>query len=283
MNYKAVMFDFDGTVTEKGRPVPSEKMARTIIAVAKKVPVAFCTGRQLKSFKEHGVLEFLKYLRKDEISSFLNNLFLISENGAIGYFYNQKQHKFAPFYRGKWPEKFIKRKTFRIKWGNKIKKFAEFLTHKIIVVTVIKNHSNLPINQVYAASDKLYKMCHEFFRELSPSYEKYLHIGNSGLGVLVGPADWDKDGGIKRFASFLSKKRGIKFSKNAKEILVVGDSAKKSGNDYYFLRGDYGTPFTVGSHDKSKKLPNMVIGRDGKKLLHEKGTRFLLEKYFLRG
>jgi len=274
------MFDFDGTITEKGRPVPSEKMARTIIAVAKKVPVAFCTGRQLNSFKKHGIREFLKYLKKDEVPLFLNNLFLISENGAIGYFYNQKHHKFAPFYRGKWPEKFIKRRTFKRIWGQKTKNFAEFLTHKVIVVTVIKNHFNIPIDQVYAASDKLYKMCHEFFRKLSPKYEKYIHIGNSGLGVLVGPADWDKDGGIKRFASFLNRKRGMKFSKNAKEILVVGDSAIKGGNDYYFLRGEYGTPFTVGSHDKSEKLPKIVVDQYGKRLLHEKGTRFLLGRHF---
>lgn len=277
------MFDFDGTITNKGVAVPSPKMARTIIETTKKVPVAFCTGRQLKSFKKHGITEFLKYLKKDEVVPFFKNLFLISENGAFGYFYDSEKGRFMPFYRAKWPDKFISRRSFKIRWGKEIKNFGEFLTHKIIVVTTIKNHHNLPIDKVYAASDKLYKMCHEFLSKISKNYEKYLHIGNSGLGILVGPAKADKDMGIKRFAQFLSRKRGLKFGREIREILVIGDSAIKSGNDYYFLRGEYGIPYTVGSYDKSKKFPKPTFDKMKKRLLHEKGTTYLLENLILRG
>ena len=272
------MFDFDGTITNKGVAVPSEKMAKTIIEAAKKVPVAFCTGRQLNSFKKHGITEFLKYLKKDEVIPFFKNLFLIAENGAMGYCYDFQKHKFKAFYRAEWPEKFIPRRSFKTRWHKEIKNFAEFLSHKIIIVTSIKNHHDLPIDKVYAASDKLYKMCHEFLSKISKNYEKYLHIGNSGLGILVSPAKADKDFGIRKFAQFLAHKRKLKFSPKISEILVIGDSAIYGGNDYYFLRGEYGTPYTVGSYDKSKKLPKPVF-HNGKKLLHEKGTIYLLEKY----
>ena len=52
MKFKAVMMDFDGTVTNKDSVVPSKIMTKKLIEMARKMPIAFCTGRQLESFKK---------------------------------------------------------------------------------------------------------------------------------------------------------------------------------------------------------------------------------------
>ena len=49
--FKAAMFDFDGTVTEKGSIAPSAEMAKFLYELACRMPIAFCTGRQKSSFE----------------------------------------------------------------------------------------------------------------------------------------------------------------------------------------------------------------------------------------
>ncbi|MFA6992213.1 MAG: hypothetical protein WC269_02945 [Candidatus Gracilibacteria bacterium] len=279
--FSAVMFDFDGTVTYKGSPMPSKKMIRTLINTALKVPIAFCTGRQIESFRKHGLAEILVKLKPNEKEKFLKNLYLVSENGAIGYYFDKKKHDFKEFYRAKWPQKFMDRDKF-IKLENKIiKEFGEMLTHhKIVAVSTARYHNTLHIDEVYNYSAKIYKEVKRWLKKLNPKYEKYVHIGNSGIGVIVCPADADKDRGIFEFAKFLRRNHDFKIGKKAREILVIGDSAKKGGNDYYFLKGVLGTPFTVGEFEEKRKYPIVTRDDDGKRLYYEKGTRFLLEKYF---
>lgn len=275
------MFDFDGTVTCKGTPVPSKKMIKTLIKTALKVPIAFCTGRQISSFIKHGLSEILAEIKPEHKKDFLKNLFLISENGSIGYFFNDKTNDFKEFYRAKWPNKFMDRKKF-IELENKtISKFGAVLTsHRIVAVSTAHYHKQLPIDKLYGFSNKIYKEIKKMLKKINPHYEKYVHIGNSGIGVIVCPANADKDRGIAEFAKYLKRKRGLKIGKKAREILVIGDSAKKDGNDYYFLKGKYGTPFTVGEFNEKRKYPQITRDKNGKKLMYEKGTNYLLETYF---
>jgi hypothetical protein len=165
--------------------------------------------------------------------------------------------------------------------GVAIEKFGEVLNnHRIVAVSTARYHTQLPINEVYWYSEKIYKEVIKFLKKINPKYEKFVHVGNSGIGVIVCPANADKDRGIIEFAKFLKRKRGLKIGKNAREILVIGDSARKGGNDYYFLKGEYGTPFTVGAFEEKRKYPKVARDSSGKRLMHEKGTRYLLKKYF---
>jgi hypothetical protein len=211
------------------------------------------------------------------MENILGNIFLIGENGSIGYFFDKKTESYKEFYRAKWPNKFISKNKLKKELDDKISKYGEIINvHRVVLVMRAHRHNNSPIKDVYKKSSKMFKICEKYLRERDKNYEKYLHLGDSGIGVIVCPADGDKDTGIKKFAEYLAKKRGVKFSKNFKEILVVGDSAKKTGNDYYFLQGKYGTPFTVGYYNPKTKYPSPVTGCDGKRLMYDSGTLHLL-------
>lgn len=272
------MMDFDGTVTKKGSVFPSKKMIHILIETAKKMPIAFCTGRQLESFLKRGLSAILKEIDPSEKKDILSNMFLVGENGSMGYFFDKKIGKYKEFYRAKWPDRFLTKKKFKKMIEDKIVDYGELINEHRVVIVMRAHHTELsPIRDVYGKSAKIFEVCEKSLTEYGKNYEKYLHLGDSGIGVIVCPAKGDKDAGIEKFAKFLTKKRGIKFSKNFKEILVIGDSAKKGGNDYYFLQGRYGSPFTVGYYDKKLSFPKPVLDSKRKRLLHDRGTIHLLD------
>ncbi|MFA5948323.1 MAG: HAD-IIB family hydrolase [Candidatus Gracilibacteria bacterium] len=279
MKYASVILDFDGTVTKKGSKTPSEKMVKTIIETAKKMPIAFCTGREIASFKTHGVYEIVKGLPVKEKTEVLKNIYLLAENGSLGYKFNSVKKDYEEFYRVSWPEKFIEKEKLMKIFAEKISAYGEVINiHKIVLVIRAYHDENTYVDELYSRSKKIFNICKRILQKLDKNYEKYLHIGDSGIGVILCLADGDKNFAIKRFADFLRKERKMKIGVKAREILVIGDSAQKSGNDYYFLKGDFGTPYTVGYYQSKNKLPKPVIDNKSKKrLLHEKGTCYLLE------
>lgn len=277
MKFKAVMMDFDGTVTNKGSVIPSKIMIEKLIELARKMPIAFCTGRQLESFQKRGLNAILSQIPTKERGDILSNIFLMGENGSMGYYFDKKTGKYKEFYRAKWPNKLITKAKLKKILSPKIEKFGEIINvHRVVIVMRAHHVEETPVKEVYAKSAEMFKICEKFFSQYR-NYEKYMHIGDSGIGVILCPAKGDKDNGTREFARFLAKKRGMKFSKTLKEILVIGDSAKKGGNDYYFLQGKYGTPFTVGYYDKKLKYPQPVLNNKGKRLLYATGTLWLLE------
>jgi hydroxymethylpyrimidine pyrophosphatase-like HAD family hydrolase len=292
---KAVLFDFDGTVTEKGNYDPSEEMISDIISLGLKMPVGFCTGRQLESFLKRGFTVFDRCLSKlsadlrgpelrgaDLRTTFLNNLHLMAENGAIGYKYNGDE--FEEFYRIEWPEEYYGRLKLMKDVSEAIKEFGEPFdsAHRVVVVfrTLVHNDPDRDVEKIYKMSENIYKKTIEFLEAHDPNYEQYLHVGNSGIGVVISPAQGDKDRGIIEFAKLLEKERGVEFSKNFREVIAIGDRPQKSGNDHYFLNGDVGSPFTVGCLIEGADYPMPVFDTPGenKRLLHSTGTQFLVRK-----
>lgn len=285
IKYKAAMFDFDGTITEKGESKPGPEMVEALIQLAEKMPIGFCTGRELASFVHRGFATLVKNIEKEHREKFLKNLFLFAENGAIGYEYNPNKADFEEFYRVVWPENYIKKMDLKLQLGPKIAEFGEICedAHEIVVVirTRLYNVEERKVEDVYALSEQIYQVCLDSLRKFDANFEEHLHIGNSGIGVVIGPANGDKDQAIIRFANLLREKRGLSFNKEAREIMVVGDSALVGGNDHYFLSGRYGSPFTVGPHDSSKKFPQPVTDSSGKNLLHARGTLHLINSISL--
>jgi len=274
MDFKAAMFDFDGTVTPEGVHYPDREMVDALVRLAGLVPVAFCTGRQLESFLEHA--------GNDLVSGLGGNLYLIAENGSVGYYFNVESGKFKEFYRVDWPSSFIDREELMKKLNTAVQEYGEvyYDAHRVIIVLRTKQ-SNIPfekrdIKVINQLSAKIYEVVKKFLHDIDPEYENFIHVGNSGIGVVLCPANGDKDNGILEFGRYLSKNRGISFGSEFREIMVVGDRPEEGGNDHLFLKGKYGTPFTVGAMIEGSEFPKPVFDANGQRLLHDKGTLRLI-------
>jgi len=288
--FKAFMFDFDGTITDKGVSVPQQDMVDTLVELAQNTPIACCTGRQMESFVRHGLNYFLDGISEDRRLGLLKNLHLIAENGSIGYFYDLEEDCFKEFYQTPWPKDFVDRDFFMDALAEKINDNGKvyFDRHRVVVVVapVISSHSgDANVEDVYKASQLLYDMIIDKLEFISRAkgvhFSEFLHVGNSGIGVVVIPADGDKDNGIKMFADYLRKNRGMILDKKASEILLVGDRPQVGGNDHYFLNGNYGTAFSVGALCDDADSPVPVLDDNGNRIFHADGTMFLIRKEFL--
>ena len=285
MKYKAAMFDFDGTITEIGQYFPSQEMVDTLVNLSQVMPIGFCTGRQLESFERNGLNEIIDKMDLSKKDKFLENLYLFGENGAIGYDYNTKEQKFEEIYKVKWPDELIKREDLKTLINKAVVDYGDIYedAHRVVIVirTNLHDIDTRDINQVYEYSENIYHIVKDLLFEINPNYEQYLNVGNSGLGVIVGPANGDKDLGIKEFAKVLEDKRNFKFDKEIRDIIVFGDSGHVGGNDHFFLKGDVGTPYSVGEYYSKSGYPKPVIGEDGKRLLNATGTMHFINKNIL--
>lgn len=281
MQFKAAMFDFDGTITEEGKYSPSQKMADALVELTQKIPIAFCTGRQLESFVERGLNALLSEIKPNYRELFLKNLHLIAENGSMGYDYDVGKHQFEKFYEVAWPENFVKKEDLKRALAEAIKDYGSVYddAHKVVVVMRTKLHHDegRTVEEVAFLSGEIYKITLSILQSLSENFENHLHVGDSGIGVIVCPADGDKDRGVREFANFLRRDYGYRIDENAREILLVGDHPSKQGNDFYFLSGSLGTPYTVGKQS-FERFPKSVIGKNGEKLLHDQGSLYLIKK-----
>lgn len=280
MQYKAAMFDFDGTVTEKGEYTPTKELVDALLGLSQKMPIAFCTGRQLESFESRGFSELMKQVDSKMRRKFLENLFLFAENGAIGYLFDTVKDGFSEFYRVDWPDDFIEKNKLKKILAREIKNYGNVYdnAHRVVIVMRTKLHDieNSDMEEVYQLSKQIFEITDRILKDIAGDFERYLHVGNSGIGVIVGPADGDKDRGIIEFAKHLTDKKGIIFDKSAREILVVGDSPMPDGNDYYFLRGKYGTPFNVGAEEFEPKRLGSVFDDKGRRMIHSKASLRLI-------
>ena len=274
MNFKAAMFDFDGTVTPEGVPSPDREMVDALVRLAGLMPIAFCTGRQLESFLEHAGNKL--------ISGLGGNLYLIAENGSVGYHFDAESGKFEEFFRVDWPSSFIDRDELMKKLNTVIQEYGEvyYDAHRVIIVLRTKQ-SNMSVEKrdikvINQLSGKIYKIVKKFLHNIDPEYENFIHVGNSGIGVVLCPANGDKDNGILEFGRYLSKNREISFDPEFRKIMVVGDRPEEGGNDHLFLKGKYGTPFTVGAVIEGNEFLKPVFDANGQQLLHDKGTLRLI-------
>jgi len=276
MNFKAAMFDFDGTLTEKGHPTPAQEMVDALVDLSQKMPIGFCTGRQLESFKRRALSKLLEEVNDEERPKFMENLYLFSENGAIGYDFNPKLGEFEEIYRVEWPKEFIEREKLRTILNEAVKEYGEILynAHEIVVVMGTKfYYEDMPaIDEVYKLADKIYEVTLDVLKRINPNYAEYVHVGNSGIGVIVSPKNGDKDAAIEKFGQFLTQNRGMEFDARYSEILTVGDSAQVGGNDFYFLNGRFGTPYSVGEILPDNSLIQSVKNAKGERVLHSNGT-----------
>jgi hydroxymethylpyrimidine pyrophosphatase-like HAD family hydrolase len=251
-------------------------MVDTLVNLSQIMPIGFCTGRQLESFERNGLNEIVEKMDLGKKDKFLENLYLFAENGALGYDFSPQTQKFEEFYKVPWPEELIKRDLLKEMINEAVADYGDIYenAHRVVIVIRTKLHDidTRDINQVYELSEKIYEATKELLKNIAPDYEQYLHVGNSGLGVIVGPANGDKDHGIKEFAKILKERCNFDFNDKLREIIVFGDSGHVGGNDHFFLKGDIGSAYSVGEFFSEKGYPKPVIDSNGKRLFNAKGT-----------
>gem|GEM_PF-734743 len=310
--FKAAMFDYDGTLTERGVWVVDDEIAGRMGELLRVgFPIAVCTGRQLNSFAGRFRVTF-DYIREKFGDEAVRNLYLLAENGAVGYEFKASasgpsasgasaEDGWEMFYMAKWPEE-VPKEDFESRLYALLKDKVEILTHHVPIVLAPLGRQKMTIDELNVASLEVFKITSDFMQTyeavggsgeagkagLKKTAADFLHIGDSGLGCLVCPAEGDKDSAIRVFWEFLKEHgvRGVNFSEKSvadggacREIMVAGDSPQKNGNDYYFLNGRYGTAFSVGGDpEPGSEWPVVVVDEQGRRLLNSDGTLYLLNK-----
>ena len=277
---QAVMFDFDGTITEPGDYQPHPDIIPWLVKLTHQMPISFCTGRQLESFEDHGLEYLMKAVEKSELESFLENLYLVAENGSIGYRFNTDLDRFEEYYKVAWPEEVVERADLMKKLDEYVSEYGEvyFKKHRVVVVMRTKEHTSGDIEAIHACSAKIFELTQQFMSEMVPNYEDYFNIGNSGIGVIICPKDGDKSRGIKEFGRYLQENEGMKLGPKLREIVCIGDRPEKGGNDHDFLKGEVGSPFTVGNIVENAEYPKPVLGLNGEQIKHYEGTIEMIKK-----
>ena len=98
--YVGCVFDVDGTLKARGEDVIPAAMLDTLAKLSMQIPMAIASGRNLQLAYEKIAPVFTH--AQDPLYCQLN-WFLICENGAIGYYFEQVDRKYKEMYRVPYP------------------------------------------------------------------------------------------------------------------------------------------------------------------------------------
>ncbi len=271
--YSACAFDIDGTLTVRGEEyIPAflqDVMARSCM----KIPMAVCTARN-RSLAFEKIAAMFPHAADPTYCQI--NFVFICENGSIGFFYDATTKNYKEFYRVPYPYDERQRQLLFARLKNRLEgKLGDAFLNEISMGFRPLDFNDADHAAVAARSREVAEIIASELASNDP--KRTLKIGDSGIGVNVYPADGDKVYGLKQFAAFLTKYRGINFSEKIQEIVVVGDQPQSGGNDDVFLNGEAGTPFTVGETNPDSLYPLPVFDKVGKILEGPEGTAFLLD------
>lgn len=271
--YVGCAFDIDGTLTERGEEFIPSFMIDKLAELTTKVPVAICSARKL----EHARAKIDPlFKRSSDPKTCRENFIFLCENGSIGYYFDPKSQEYKEFYRVDYP---YARSHFK-KLFQHLQKVLEPKLGSAFTCEVSMIFRPIRVNDPdrEALATRSHKLGILIKKELKKlDHKKALRIGNSGIGITIFPAAGDKDNGTRMFAEYVRTSKNLKISKNAKELIVVGDQPLGDGNDHAFLKGKYGTPFTVGKTDPKKLLPLPVYNARGKIIHGPEATATLLK------
>ena len=257
-HYKAVAFDIDGTLTPFGRWTIPKSLRETLLAMPKNIPLAFCTGRSIEHIQT-------KLTHEAE----LKRWYVLAENGGAAYKYNPRTHAHEMFFEIPWPKHIITQDAMEAFIKDKYGWHVEVVIRDHSVVIRYPSWFYLLPRGTRILSRHTATSLRKFFEKIG--LDGHFLVEDSGIGNLIIPAESGKGKVIKVWA----KQLGI----SMKDILVIGDQAKKGENDEEFLSGHYGTAFTVG-HQTDNIHPFPVVDEKGRKLWGPVGTEYLLKKLF---
>ena len=266
------MFDIDGTLTEIGSneiPIP---LAKKLAELSLRMPLAFATGRNLNHIA--GKMDQILVHSQDPETT-RKNWYVICENGAAGFFYNSGNYD--EFYRINWDENLINRTELQKALEKGLEDLIDSMELRTTQFLIRPKKDGLTIAEINNLAAKITEISRQILAKF-PNSDQF-EVLDSSIAVHVSPKNANKDQGILHFAQFLEEKFGFDVGEKAKNIMIVGDQAAEGRNDYALLKGDYGTPFTVGDWDSESKWPLTVLD-GGKILTGPMATLYLLENSF---
>lgn len=268
------MFDIDGTLTEIGSNEIPISLAKRLAELSLRIPLAFATGRNLN----HIIGKMGQILaHSTDPGTTRKNWYVICENGAAGFFYNLDKWDYEEFYRINWDENLINRAELKKALEEALKDLIDSMEMRTTQFLIRPKKEGMTIEEINILTAKITQISREILVKF-PNSDQF-EVLDSSIAVHISPKNANKDQGIKRFTKFLEEKLGLDTGESARNIMVVGDQAAPGRNDYALLKGDYGTPFTVGDASSDSKWPLQVL--NGEKILTgPMATLYLLENNF---
>lgn len=270
--FVACMFDYDGTLIERGYRIPlSNSMAETLQQITKSTHMALCTARPFPA-----AIKNARNILGDHYDELKDRWVWICENGGAGYVYDHASDDYVEFYRSYWPETTMP----YVKFQEIVRERFRELTHEIdfhesVAILRPKNLPTLSLKEIEDSCARLELLGVELLHELNLHHE--IHLGNSGLGIIFFGKHADKDRGVREFGNLL-RSRGVAVDEPFREIICFGDNPGPYGNDEQFLSGRFGTPVNVGDAIYDRDTLICVLDDDGKRLSGPSATSHLLQQ-----
>jgi len=270
--FRACMFDFDGTLVERGyhMPVPTY-IAEILRDVSRLVPMAICTTRPFRDAIRHAGELFGDTF--DEVKSHWT---WFCESGGCGYAYDEASDSYSELYRVPWPEKQLPRLHFEQLVREEFDGLVDGLSlHPSVIILRPKDYATMTGNQMADICHFLEKKGLALLKE--HGLEDTIRLANSSLGVFFFSPEGDKNRGVIEFGNFLRSK-GVALDEHLRDILLFGDRPMRHGNDEYFLNGLLGTPVSVGEDVPDRVDLISVIDDGGVRLTGPRAVEFLITR-----
>lgn len=267
-NYKACVFDVDGTLTETTTDAIPPALLDKLSLLSKNGRCALCTGRRFG--RAYEILEKLL----EERPELKRNWYFICENGSIGYRYDTEKEQYIEFYRIDYPYGEDHRKRLIDELGKALKGVMNQI-HVAEVALAISSKSRWQ-----GPKDIVKKECDEMVARTIPVLKKMdtenlLVVCNAGNAINILHKDGNKDYGVKSLYNFLVQQKGMT---NHSEIVCIGDQGQPGGNDETFLSGSCGTSFTVGNGHPLNVIPLPVFDNEGNVVFGPNATLNLISR-----
>ena len=272
-DFAACMFDYDGTLIERGYRMPLPPyMPELLQNTSRKAYMAICTARPFPAAFKHA-----HEILGEHFDDLKTKWVWICENGGAGYAYDADSGDFKEFYRIGWPEKTMPYSEFQ----EIVKKhFHEHVqdidVHDSVIILRPKNLSLLTVEEIISSCATLEQMGLDLIQHYH--LEDEIRLANSSLGVIFHGVDADKDRGIFEFGNYLQKYKNADMFQPFREIICFGDQPVPHGNDEHFLSGRYGTPVNVGEVLIPRENLISVIDEKGERLIGPRATSYLLRQ-----
>lgn len=274
-HFVACMFDYDGTLVERGYHMPLPQYIPGVLQdVSRKAYMAICTARPFA-----GAFRDAHHMLGKHFDDLRSKWVWICENGGAGYRYDQSSGTYREFYRVPWPTGVMSKEQFVALVHETFDGIvAEIAVHESVVI-LRPQQVNVPADEIARACQKLQEIGLQMLKD--HGLEDEIRLGNSSLGIILFGTESDKNRGVAEFGKLL-KGLGVYLSDDLREIILFGDRPVEHGNDAYFLNGRLGTPVSVGEDILERGDLISVIDERGERLMGPSATTFLLKKLLFK-